>query len=1455
MAKKGKSAPASLKALPVPEDKKGNAKNSKKDASSKASKDGDDDPKKPARGIVVGDNFGWTGKLPATLLYEHCQKQKWQKVEFDMMKKPNGFIGIVHLKWENPKTREVIQVKMIPESDLYTPQETTNSARHYAATYVLHRINFMKNMKIMLPRLFRDYWEDIEKKRLEILKSNKEKHDYIYNANPFLVVLNQREKQAKLEKEKQIKEQNELKIKKPTNIIVTTTKALEKSTASSNSKSNLKSKANSAAIVKQKTSKIPSFPKKVWENAPFIDFPSDLRLSIEKSLKKHIKWLDNVGPKSESLDKSTFELLKSLGFRELHIKESFQYTNATSFVDPLEWLIFHIPEDDLPPFFAKSDKDSLARFKIAKDLQFEYMMQRLQSSGFDIDDIVSMLKEYKNDELMTAVALTQSLINQTPASGEIGVSEESLELWNQELEGIETIGEHKISYLSNFSNKRVIEIELHPENIKHDLLKVRIYLAPNYPYEVPAIQLIVNDPSFNLANYIKLSILRQVLHYLVDNHIIGDLMVFTIVEWLETNIHRVIDNPGTLVDIHDKVTEGSNSTESRMNTTTTTNISSNTNKSKKTTTLLNHDLALMKEKYASRQTSPKLKEMINQRTNLPAWKKRVQLVDVINSNRVTLITGETGSGKSTQIVQFILDHMSSQGNFSSTIICTQPRRISTIGLAERISEERIDKVGEETGYIIRGENKTSKHTRLSFVTTGVLLRILQSFLGSENAATSSSSIFNNLEYVFIDEVHERSVDSDFLLIILKRILKQFPKLKIIMMSATINTEVFMSFFETKVNHLHIEGRTFPIQDVYLDTILQDLDYSMTTFDGDIIKPKPDSHFFKSGNINYELYAQLAHHIDKKLSAEGDHNGSILIFMPGIMEINQCIKAIERAFDKLSSLSNCWCLPLHSALSSSDQKRVFSSPRNGSRKIVVSTNVAETSITIPDCVVVIDSGRVKTMYFNTDINATKLVEEWCSRAEVGQRRGRSGRITNGTCYHMYTKDTQDDVMKAQPTPEIKRIRLENLYLMVKSMGINKVEDFLNSGIDPPEQKSLTESKDFLIQIGALTEFDNSLTHLGKYLSFLPTDLQCAKLLIYGCLFGCLDICLSLASISSTGNPFINNMENRDKIKSILKKYSDRQGDSIAMANLFAAYAELQKDDKPRANKFITQNCLSYLTMKDIASNKSQYVAILKDINFIPQDYNELNTQHHLWLNKNNKNYPIIRAVLTGAMYPHLARVQMPQPKFVQSAVGALEVVPDTKDTKIWICNKDFVRKLKNNDDMQDTLPGTRAFLHPSSTMFIDSSKTLMSDLPNYEEYLKEDGTVDTEKAKELYKYQPKIDNGADGLKTSFIVFGNSHMSTKLYLREVTPISTLGALLFGGEIAYDLSSSIMNGKSSPGIVLDSWIPIRTWCKNGVLIKRLRLLVDELIETMLTKPGSRLDDSNADILSVIEQMVTST
>ncbi|ODV79345.1 P-loop containing nucleoside triphosphate hydrolase protein [Suhomyces tanzawaensis NRRL Y-17324] len=1359
------------------------------------------DPLKPTRGRVIGDNFGWTGKLPATLLNEYAQKQKWGRVEYDIWNnkssKGPGLMCTVRLSWVNPRTNENIVVRMTPDLGLYNPKETSNEARHFGATYAMFRINFIKNMKMVLPSVFADYWGDLEKERQLVLKENKQKHDRIYNANPFGVVLEERERTEKLAKEKLVQQQNEMKIKKPT-ISISTKKAPSATPARTAPPVHL--------------DKLPSFPRKVWDNAPFIDFPSDIRTSIEHSIRKHIDWIlqdEMRNPLETSADSKQFmETLTQLEFRESHIREAFKYTST--FTDALEWLLFHLPEDDLPRRFAKTDRDSGVLLKISKNIQQEYLLKRLRQSGVDEDEILSTLEECANDEVKTCVKLTRDLLGD---ENEITDNEDpdSHELWVQEIEGIELLGSNKVQFVEGYDQK-VADISLNAEKLPKGTFSLRVFKSPQYPNDMPGLQIIINTVNQKLADYIKLSIIKQVGEYLVKNMFVGDCFIYCIIEWLEQNIHKVIDNPGPLIgeelvtkEILSKVAGSKRAGKQAKSGT-------------KVHKLLPKDIEELKKSYTSRLATSKMKQSLSQRSKLPAWSKKDQLVSVINSNQVTLVTGETGSGKSTQIVQFILDELNASGNFESRIICTQPRRISTIGLAERISDERIDQVGKETGYIIRGENRTSKVTRLSFVTTGVLLRMLQSFLSS---GSKDASLFENLEYIFIDEVHERSIDSDFLLIILKNILDKFPNLKVILMSATIDISTFKNFFKTPLNHIHIEGRTFPIEDHYLDSILEDLDYTVQTSDGELIRPKATSAYFQKGNLNYDLVARLCLKIDSSLSLSGD-KGSILIFLPGIMEINRCIREIENLFRKQSQ--EAWCLPLHSALSSGDQKKVFQSPKNGARKIVVSTNIAETSITIPDCVVVIDSGRSKTIFFDNKINTTKLVENWCSKAEIGQRRGRSGRITNGTCYHLYTKDSQD-LMLAQPIPEIKRTRLENLYLIVKSMGISNVENFLNQGLDAPDLSSLGKSKKFLSDIGALDH--EQLTHLGKYLSFLPTDLQSGKLLIFGCIFGCLDTCLTLAAISSTGSPIMNNFEMRDRIKQIKSKFSAGNGDLIAMVNAFNEY-----EQSGNSKKFLQENCLSYLTIKEIKSTRMQYISILQDLGFVPTGY-----KNDPALNRNNTNYVIIRSIITGAYYPQIAQVQFPDPKFFKSLAGAVAVDPDAKKNKYWLRNDSY----KVGD--QDQYPATRAFMHPSSVNFSSKEVDASFSQDILDRVTDENGEIDYEAARKLYDLTPQTKKTDLAAKAPFMVYRDSNHTDKFYLREVTPTSTLATLLFGGDIEYDLVAT----KSCPGVVVDRWLPVRTWCKNAVLIKRLRKLLDGFIDEKLSQPHL---EANQDVLRIVER-----
>lgn len=659
-----------------------------------------------------------------------------------------------------------------------------------------------------------------------------------------------------------------------------------------------------------------------------------------------------------------------------------------------------------------------------------------------------------------------------------------------------------------------------------------------------------------------------------------------------------------------------------------------------------------------------------------------------------------------------------------------------------------------------------------------------------------------------------------------------------------------SFFP-KLGTCHIEGRTFPIKDYFLEDILKTLDFKIkrekyNSYDSDeeeeqdgYLRPGADSKFFRSGRINYDLLVDLVNHVDRRLTQE-NNDGSVIVFLPGVAEINRCCEMVSRN----DSSDKFVVLPLHSALTPEDQKRVFR--RYGSkRKIVISTNIAETSITIDDCVATIDTGRAKTMYYNPKENTTKLIESFISKAESKQRRGRAGRVRKGLSFKLFSRKLYEEDMVNMPAPEIKRVALESLYLSVKAMGIKNVKKFLATGLDPPPLDALTKAERMLTTVGLLNDFDNSLTELGKFISLMPVmDSKHGKLLIYSIIFGCCDIGILIVSILSVGSlPFIGGLENRDKVKSILSKY-DNRGDLLAVVEVISQY--LNVEDKQMRNKFMKEHLLSYSKVSEILSARTQYTSYLKDLGFLPMHYREGKSAH---LNRNKDKLEILTSIITGSFYPNVARVELPDPKYLATSSGAIEKDPEAKLIKYWIRSEEYQDKLyalkhelKDKQHKVDSvslpLPATRSFIHPSSVLFTSN-------------------IVNDEDAKLLTDYdQPVLKEftSAPILRFPFIMFNTSHMTTKLYLRDVTPTSTLSLLLFGGPISYDVDGEI----HSPGIVVDNWLPIRTWCKNGVLIKELRTLLDMSIKQVLENPQYTNSPSEEDekhaavVLDLVEKII---
>ena len=1421
MAKKSKKASSPVEEPPS-DSKKGGKKGSKSSKNAKEESESSGKSNAPVRNgrAIVAQTSSWTGKLPGSLLHEHCQKQKWNKVEYDMKKLPDGFIAVPQLSWENPKTKELIQIKFHPPKEIVKPQETPIEARHYAATYALHRIAFNKNLHMVLPKNHKDLWSDLEAEWKRITAENEKRARLEYANDPFSAFLEKRKDDEAKKKEREAKQASLAKVKKTAIVIGSSSSAAAKSPAAMVKKeksSNTENRPASHPTIDtgsrlSKVNKV-TFPRKVWDNSILFDLDSEIAISIEDAIRNHIEWSEETPKFLDAAEKndSYAPLLEKIGFRKTHIEESLKYTYT--FNDSLEWLIFHLPEDDLPACFTKDDSVSNVKLKITRDLDQERLIAKLVQGGYSRNDAISSLQHNNFDLTKSAVFLTNSLFKDKPPVEE-STSSDSLREWVEEKNSLNIIYESKITE-DDPPKEDVFGISLEVEGLRPKLLSLRVYRSENYPYDICGMFIVVNDPSYALPNYIKLSIVTYLVEYLFEIGALGMPYIYTCVDWLEQNIMRIIDNPGPLYVPPDELTKLKYSRD-----TNSLNSSSKTTSGKKTLRVRKLDTVKIADHYLKRVKSSDFEKSIVNRSKLPAWKKQSDIVKIINDNRVCLVTGETGSGKSTQIVQFVLDDLNRKKDYQTTMICTQPRRISAIALADRISEERTDKCGKETGYIIRGENKTSDETRISFVTTGVMLRMIQSIFGKEKEA--QDSFFKNLGYIFIDEVHERSIDGDFLLIILKKMIKNFPNLKIILMSATIDKSIFTGYFgqitKHEIAHVHIEGRTFPIDDFYLNDVLDMTDFKISRGKGsghsdhdddlNIVTPSAESKYFQQGNINYELIAELVYRVNENLDSKND-KGSILIFLPGAMEIKKCLNSIED--------NHFWKLPLHSALSSQEQKKIFQSPPYGKRKIIAATNIAETSITIPDAVAVIDTGRVKSVQYDLKSNNTKLVETWVSRAEAKQRRGRAGRIRNGLCYKLFTKETEHRMIH-QPIPEIKRTKLESVYLVVKAIGVKNVYEFLQNGLDAPHENNVYNAKRVLEDIGALHHTNDELTALGKYLSMLPTDLKSGKVLIYGCIFGCLENSLTLAAIGVTGSPFSCKHEERSALKEIQQRFGKDNGDLIAILTAYKDFKSLPSMKERR--KFCSDNFLSILRMNDIEATRLQYLNSMRDIGFIPFSYDSgkgKSGDEFLKLNRNNDNMSIVKSILTASLYPQLAMVELPDVKYAQSIGGAIALDPEFKKIKYWTRNE-YYRKVLDNGELETLenktseriYPATRIFMHPSSSLFINDEKT---------------------------KVNP-----------SFIVYNDSQETSKLYAYGITPSSKISVLLFGGSISYDITSFAASAKSK-GIIMDNWLPIRTWCKNAVLVGKLRILLDKTVRARLEDPGS---NAGQDVLKIIEELI---
>ncbi|XP_043788286.1 ATP-dependent DNA/RNA helicase DHX36-like [Apis laboriosa] len=655
--------------------------------------------------------------------------------------------------------------------------------------------------------------------------------------------------------------------------------------------------------------------------------------------------------------------------------------------------------------------------------------------------------------------------------------------------------------------------------------------------------------------------------------------------------------------------------------------------------------------YKAKQSLQKYMDMIKVRSKLPSYKKKSEILELIKENQVIVISGETGCGKTTQVAQFILDEQIEEGNGSITrIICTQPRRISAISVAERVATERAENLGKSVGFQIRLEKILPRERgSILFCTTGMLLQFLQ-----------GDPALKEFSHIILDEIHERSTESDFVLALLKLIIPKRPDLKILLMSATLNSERFSKYYDD-CPMIHIPGFTYPVEEFYLEDILMltefkfpaaaalPQDYRKHTKKYKQVQQKRDEFhdvldpYIRqliaekkyprevidqlrnpySEMMSLDLIEQLIRHICRTKAP-----GAILVFLPGMMDITKLNRMMLDT--GCYSQSHYVIYPLHSRMPTIDQKLIFKEPPKGVRKIIIATSIAETSITIEDVVYVIDCGKMKFGKFDIQKNIQTLEPEWVSLANAKQRRGRAGRVKPGICYHLYSK-AREMTLDQYPLPEMLRARLEEVILQIKILQLGKARTFLASVMDPPSSKAIDLSLDLLQTLNALDD-EEHLTPLGYHLAQLPLDPRTGKMIIWAALFSCVEPVFAIAASLSFKDAFYCPLGKEDqahqkKLELNMGQFSDHIALSEALTGFELAYK------RGYASSFCREYFLSFNTLKLLSEMKTQFAQHLFQMKFMetenPSDSNA---------NKNSKNTMLVKAIVCAGLYPNVAIIK-------------------------------------------------------------------------------------------------------------------------------------------------------------------------------------------------------------------------
>ncbi|PGH10203.1 hypothetical protein AJ80_07562 [Polytolypa hystricis UAMH7299] len=499
----------------------------------------------------------------------------------------------------------------------------------------------------------------------------------------------------------------------------------------------------------------------------------------------------------------------------------------------------------------------------------------------------------------------------------------------------------------------------------------------------------------------------------------------------------------------------------------------------------------------------KSKTLREQREYLPAFAVREELLQVIRDNQVVIVVGQTGSGKTTQLTQFLYED--GYGKYGM-IGCTQPRRVAAMSVAKRVGEEMEVKLGGLVGYAIRFEDCTSSETMIKYMTDGVLLR--ESLVQPD---------LDKYSCIIMDEAHERALNTDVLMGLLKKILVRRRDLKLIITSATMNAERFSRFYGG-APEFFIPGRTFPV----------DIQFSRS--------PCEDY-------VDSAVKQVLAIHVSQSA-------GDILVFMTGQEDIEATCELIEERLKLLNDPPKISVLPIYSQMPADLQAKIFDRAAPGVRKVIVATNIAETSLTVDGIMYVVDAGFSKLKVYNPRMGMDTLQITPISQANASQRAGRAGRTGPGKAFHLFTEVAFKSELYIQTIPEIQRTNLANTVLLLKSLGVKDLLDF--DFMDPPPQDTITTSLYDLWALGALDNLGN-LTHMGRRMSAFPMDPSLAKLLIASAEeYDCSEEMLIIVSMLSVPSVFYRPKERQEESDAAREKFFVPESDHLTLLHVYTQW---------------------------------------------------------------------------------------------------------------------------------------------------------------------------------------------------------------------------------------------------------------------------------------------------------------